>query len=181
MITFSFVGLETVTGVILAVLLVFLSVEKTLPKKQAGIREYRKAQAEAEGKEWIAPEVRAALDEEKYMEENEAAFLAALKEKCEKKGLDYEAEAAAHREKKAVAARKAEKKKRAAAEKEARRAEAAQAKAMRRQEALTPLQRAKKEEKAKRRAEKDEAAWQAELKKGIAYREKITAELKRKG
>ena len=181
MITFSFVGLETFTGVILAVLLVFLSVEKTLPKKQAGIREYRKAQAEAEGKEWIAPEVRAALDEEKYMEENEAAFLAALKEKCEKKGLDYEAEAAAHREKKAVAARKAEKKKRAAAEKEARRAEAAQAKAMRRQEALTPLQRAKKEEKAKRRAEKDEAAWQAELKKGIAYREKITAELKRKG
>lgn len=37
-ITFSFVGLETFTGVILAVLLVFLSVEKGIEKKQAEIK-----------------------------------------------------------------------------------------------------------------------------------------------
>ena len=37
-ITFSFVGLETFTGVILAVLLVFLSVEKEIEKKQAEIK-----------------------------------------------------------------------------------------------------------------------------------------------
>lgn len=38
-ITFGFVGLEVFTGVILAVLLVFLSVEKDIGKKQAEIRE----------------------------------------------------------------------------------------------------------------------------------------------
>lgn len=37
-ITFAFVGLETFTGIILAVLLIFLGVEKTIDKKQAEIR-----------------------------------------------------------------------------------------------------------------------------------------------
>lgn len=179
-ITFSFVGLETITGVILAVLLLFLSVEKTLPKKQEKIREYQKAQAEAQGREWIAPERKAAADEERYREENEAAFLASLREKCEKKGLDYEAEAEAHREKVAEAARKAEAKKQAAAEKEARRTESIREKAARKREALSPAARLKKEEKAKRRAEKEEAALQAELRKGEAYREKITFALSQK-
>ena len=36
-ITFSFVGLETITGIILAVLLLFLNVEKNLSKKQEEI------------------------------------------------------------------------------------------------------------------------------------------------
>ena len=38
-ITFSFVGLETLTGIILAVLLLFLSVEKDIKKKQDEIKE----------------------------------------------------------------------------------------------------------------------------------------------
>lgn len=38
MITFSFVGLETITGLILAVLLIFLSVEKDINKKQEEIK-----------------------------------------------------------------------------------------------------------------------------------------------
>ena len=38
-ITFGFVGLETITGVILAVLLIFLNVEKNIDKEQAEIRE----------------------------------------------------------------------------------------------------------------------------------------------
>ena len=37
-ITFAFVGLETITGVVLAVLLIFLNVEKGMPKKQEEIR-----------------------------------------------------------------------------------------------------------------------------------------------
>lgn len=37
-ITFGFVGLETFTGIILAVLLIFLGVEKTISGKQAEIR-----------------------------------------------------------------------------------------------------------------------------------------------
>ncbi|MDE7354857.1 MAG: MFS transporter [Acetatifactor sp.] len=40
-ITFGFVGLEVFTGVILAVLLIFLSVEKDIGKKQAQIKERR--------------------------------------------------------------------------------------------------------------------------------------------
>lgn len=38
-ITFGFVGLETITGVVLAVLLIFLNVEKDIEKKQTEIRE----------------------------------------------------------------------------------------------------------------------------------------------
>lgn len=37
-ITFAFVGLETITGLILAILLIFLSVEKTVGRKQAIIK-----------------------------------------------------------------------------------------------------------------------------------------------
>ena len=37
-ITFGFVGLETITGIVLAVLLVFLSVEKVIEKEQAEIQ-----------------------------------------------------------------------------------------------------------------------------------------------
>ena len=40
-ITFGFVGLEVFTGVILAVLLAFLSVEKDIGKKQAQIKARR--------------------------------------------------------------------------------------------------------------------------------------------
>ena len=43
-ITFGFVGLETVTGVILAVLLIFLNVEKNIDKEQAEIKARREAE-----------------------------------------------------------------------------------------------------------------------------------------
>ena len=42
-ITFGFVGLETITGVILAVLLIFLNVEKNIHKEQAEIKARREA------------------------------------------------------------------------------------------------------------------------------------------
>ena len=59
-ITFCFVGLETITGLVLAGLLLFLTVEKTISNKQAMIRERQKAEFLARGEEWIEPEVRAA-------------------------------------------------------------------------------------------------------------------------
>lgn len=46
-ITFAFVGLETITGVILAILLIFLNVEKDIDKEQAEIKA-RKGVADAE-------------------------------------------------------------------------------------------------------------------------------------
>ena len=40
-ITFGFVGLETITGLVLAGLLIFLSVEKVIDKEQAEIKARR--------------------------------------------------------------------------------------------------------------------------------------------
>ena len=176
MITFSFVGLETITGIILAVLLIFLSVEKTLSRKQAKIREYQRAKAEARGEEWVAPEVRAAEEEAKYLRENELAFEAALKEKCAAKGLDFEKELADYR--KAVAGKeaKAAEKKRLAEEKEKAKAEKAKARKEEKLAAMSPEDRLKKEQKEAKRAEAEEAAWQRELAAGEAYRAKIQAE-----
>ena len=181
MITFSFVGLETITGIILAVLLIFLSVEKTLSRKQAKIRDYQRAEAAARGEEWVAPEVRAAEAEAAYLRENEIAFEAALKDKCAAKGLDFEKELADYREAAAEKAAKTAEKKRLAEEKEKSKAEKAKARKEKRLAALSPEKRLKKEQKEAKRAEAEEAAWQRELAAGEAYRAKVKAELEAKG
>ena len=177
MITFSFVGLETITGIILAVLLIFLSVEKTLSRKQAKIREYQRAEAAARGEEWVAPEVRAAEEEAKYLRENELAFEAALREKCVAKGLDFEKELADYQKAVAEKAVKTAEKKRLAEEKEESKAEKAKARKDARLAAMSPEDRLKKEQREAKRAESEEAAWQRELAAGEAYRAKIQAEL----
>ncbi len=181
MITFSFVGLETITGIILAVLLIFLSVEKTLSRKQAKIREYQKAEAAARGEEWISPEARAAEEEAKYLRENETAFEAALKEKCAAKGLDFEKELADYQKAAAEKAAKTAEKKHLAEEKEEAKAEKAKAHKEEKLAALSPEDRLKKEQKEAKRAEAEEAAWQRELAAGEAYRAKVKAELEAKG
>ncbi len=181
MITFSFVGLETITGIVLAVLLIFLTVEKTLSRKQAKIREYQRAEAAARGEEWVAPEVRAAEAEATYLRENELAFEAALKEKCAAKGLDFEKELADYQKAAAEKAAKTAEKKRLAEEKEKAKAEKAKARKEERLAALSPEDRLKKEQKEARRAEAEEAAWQRELAAGEAYRAKVKAELEAKG
>ena len=177
MITFAFVGLETITGIILAVLLLFLNVEKTIVRKQAKIREYQQADAEARGEEWVAPEIRAAQDEEKYLIENEEAFAAALKEKCAKKGLNFDDELSTHKQALSDKQRKAEEKKRIAEKKAAEKAKRAEERKAAKIAALSPEKRAALEQKAKLRAEKEEREWREELKKGEAYRAKIQAEL----
>lgn len=181
MITFSFVGLETITGVILAILLIFLTVEKTLSRKQEKIREYQKTEAAARGEEWVAPEVRAAEEKATYLSENEIAFEAALKEKCSAKGLDFEKELADYRKAAAEKAAKSAEKKRLAEEKEKAKAEKAMARKDEKLAALSPEKRLKKEQKEAKRAEADETAWQRELAAGEAYRAKIKAELETKG
>lgn len=181
MITFSFVGLETITGVILAVLLIFLTVEKTLSRKQAKIREYQKAEAAARGEEWVAPEVRAAEEEATYLRENELAFEAALKDKCAAKGLDFEKELADYQKAAAEKAAKTAEKKRLAEEKEKSKAEKAKARKEEKLAALSPEKRLKKEQKEAKRAEAEETAWKREFAAGEAYRAKVKAELEAKG
>ena len=181
MITFSFVGLETITGILLAVLLIFLNVENTLARKQEKIREYRQAEAEKRGEVWIAPEIRAAQEEERYQQENELAFEAALKEKCTAKGIDFTQELAKHQKAVYEKAQKAAEKKQHTVEKERLKAEAAKARAEIKSAALSPEARQKKAQRAAKHAAAEEAAWQRELAAGEAYRAKIRAELEAKG
>ncbi len=176
-ITFAFVGLEAITGVILAALLIFLSVEKTISRKQAMIRERRKAEAEARGEEWIAPEIKAALDEERFILESEKVFAEELKAKCEKKGLNFESELEEHKKQLAEQRAKQAEKKRLADEKAAAKLKKAEEKKAAKLARLTPEKLAAKEAKAKKRQERDDALWAIELAKGEACYQKIQAEL----
>lgn len=176
-ITFAFVGLESVTGVILAVLLVFLSVEKTIARKQEMIRERQKAAALARGEEWVAPEVQAEIDEKKFRKEGERIFAEELEAKCQKKGLDYAAELEKHKRAVAEADEKKAEKKRLADERAAAKAARADAKRAAKRARLTPEQLAAREEKDKRRQARDDAAWAVEREKGEAFYTKIQAEL----
>lgn len=177
LITFSFVGLETITGVILAGLLLFLSVEKTISRKQAMIRDRQKAATEARGEEWVAPEIQAEIDEKNFLEESERIFAEELSAKCSKKGLNYEQELEKHN--KAVAEKRAKQaeKKRLAEEKQTAKIKKAEERKAEKLAKLTPNQIEKKEAVKKRRQERDDAAWAIELEKGEAYYQKIQAEL----
>jgi len=175
----GYVAPEIVDGVTVAA--TQSAVEKTIARKQAKIREYQKADAEARGEEWVAPEIRAAQDEEKYLLENEEAFAAALKLKCTKKGLNYDNELAAHKREMSERERKNAEKKRIAEEKAAEKAKRAEERRAAKLAALPPDKRAALEQKAALRAEREEREWQAELKAGEAYRAKIQAELVAKG
>lgn len=178
-ITFAFVGLETFTGLVLAGLLVFLSVEKTISRKQEVIRARQKAACEARGEEWVAPEVQAVRDEEKFLAESEEIFAKELKERCGKKGLDYEKELREHNELVSAKREKAQQKRRLAQEKAEEKARRCEEKRAARLASMTQEQLAKKEEKDKERAEREEAFWQKEKSAGEEYYKKVRAELAR--
>ena len=176
-ITFAFVGLESITGIILAGLLIFLTVEKTIGKKQSMIRERQKAAAEARGEEWISPEIQAEIDERRFIEESEKIFAEELKVKCEKKGLNYEAELEKHKTQIAEQRAKQLEKKRLADEKASAKLKKTEEKRAAKLAKLTPKQLAAKEAKAKKRQEREDVAWKIELEKGEAYYRKIQTEL----
>lgn len=178
-ITFAFVGLETFTGLVLAGLLVFLSVEKTISRKQEVIRARQKAACEARGEEWVAPEVQAVRDEEKFLAESEEIFAKELKERCSKKGLDYEKELREHNELVSAKREKVQQKRRLAQEKAEEKARRCEEKRAARLASMTQEQLAKKEEKDKERAEREEAFWQKEKSAGEEYYKKVRAELAR--
>ena len=180
MITFGFVGLETITGVILAVLLLFLNVEKTIARKQENIKEFHKEECEAKGETYVDPQVLAAQEEEKYRQENEEAFLASLKEKCEKKGLNYDEEVQKHNQK----VEEANAKKEAKAEKAKAKQEASVKKTSDKREAklasMSEEQKTAFLAKEEKKHQKEEEAWAKEFAYGVAYRKKIAEELQRR-
>ncbi len=117
--TWIFIGGETLCYAVIAVIFIFMNVEKFSDQDHKTIIENQKAEALANGEEWIEPEeeaeAEAAAEEQRKTE---------LKAKCEKKGLNYEEEEskyqAAQAEKKRIAEEKAAAKKKAAEEKAAK-------------------------------------------------------------
>ncbi len=91
-ITWSFVGVEAVSGIVLAVMVACITVEKGLDKVTAGLMERKKAQAEAAGVEWIDPVEAAKREEEETKAAAQEERIRKLREKCQRKGLDFESE-----------------------------------------------------------------------------------------
>lgn len=176
-ITFAFVGLETITGLVLAILLMFLNVEKNIDKKQAQIKLFHKEEAEKRGEIWIDPEIKSLEDEKRYLLENEEAFKVSLKAKCEKKGLNYEKELALHNEKECE---KKEKKEAKEAKKVKENEERQEKIAKRKAEKMASVSKQKQgefERKDSLRKQKREEQWQKEEALGAKYRQKIAKQL----
>lgn len=176
-ITFAFVGLEVITGAALAVLLIFLNVEKTVTRKQAAILAYRRAECEAAGKVWVDPDTAAAREQIRQEQESEAAYLAELKEKCAKNGWNYEKKAAEHRQKTASAKAKAEEKRLMEEKKTAARAQKQAKKQTAKLAKCRPEKQTAQQEKEAQKAAAIDRLWEKEQKAGNAYRSKLQAEL----
>ncbi len=175
--TLFFVGIEAIAGLVYAFMLLPVTVEKTVGRKQLMIRARQKALCEARGEVWVEPEIRAAEEQKRMDMEAEEFFRKELKERCEKKGLDYNIELEKHigamrikeekqAEKERLASIKAEEKSKIVADKKAARFAA-----------MTEEQRARKSERERLRAEREEAAWQKEKAKGEEFYHKIQVEL----
>lgn len=110
-----FVGVPMIGYIIGAVLQIFFDVEKEMPKILADIVDRRKAEAAARGEVYISPEEKAALEQAEQERISEQKRIEELKEKCAKKGLNFEEEEAKYQarlaEQKAKEEAKAAKKK----------------------------------------------------------------------
>lgn len=173
-IVFSFVGLETITGIVLAVLLIFLNVEKTVERKQAEIRTLQREKCLAESREWVDPEVEAEREQARFEAEAKEAALRELEETCKRKGWDYEQKRSEYQQRRAAEQEKKEQKRNAAEKKAAEKAEKAAAKRAQKEAGMSEKERARR----KAKQERDDRAWAEEQRKGRAYRQKIQRELK---
>ncbi len=109
--TFLAFGVEGICYIIIAVMFLFMAVEKFTNADNKAIVADQKAEVLAAGGKWIEPDERLKLEEEENNRLVEEARVAELKEKCEKKGLNFEEENAKFLEAKAAADEKAAKKK----------------------------------------------------------------------
>ena len=172
-----FVGLEAIAGLVYAVMLLPVTVEKTVDKKLVIIRARQRAACEARGEVWAEPEVRAAEEQKRLDAEAEEYYRKELKERCQKKGLDYEAELAKHTEALRVKEEKQAEKERTAKEKAAKKAERLAQKREAKLAAMTPEQARRAQERKAARKARDEAAWQKEKAAGELVYQKMQAQL----
>ena len=109
--TFLAFGVEGVCYVIIAIMFLFMGVERFTNVDNKAIIADQKAEVLAANGNWVEPDERLRLEEEENNRLVEEARVAELKEKCEKKGLNFEEENAKFLEKKAEADKKAADKK----------------------------------------------------------------------
>ena len=172
-----FVGLEAVAGLVYALMLLPVTVEKTVDKKLVIIRARQRAACEARGEVWAEPEVRAAEEQKRLDAEAEEYYRKELKERCQKKGSDYEAELAKHTEALRVKEEKQAEKERAAKEKAAKKAERLAQKREAKLSAMAPERIKRMQERKAARKARDEAAWQREKAAGELVYQKMQAQL----
>ncbi|MCH5162334.1 MAG: MFS transporter [Clostridiales bacterium] len=90
--TISYIWIETIAYAVCTVIMVFFIVEKYLKADRKITLERQKANAAAAGVAWIDPDERLRLEQEEADRVAEQARIDELKAKCEKSGLDFEAE-----------------------------------------------------------------------------------------
>lgn len=90
--TMAFYLFNIILAVAYLVLLPFMDVEKHLPEINAELKERRKAAVLARGEEWIEPEELERMELEEAERIHEENRIHDLKEKCKKKGLDFDTE-----------------------------------------------------------------------------------------
>ena len=98
-ILFAYYGSYAIFAIIMFVVCIFFDAEKKMPEIHAELRRRAKKAAEDRGEVYIAPEDLERMEMEKAAKELEVSRIAQLKEKCAKKGLDFEAEEAKYQAK----------------------------------------------------------------------------------
>lgn len=112
--TFFIWGIFVIPAIFFAVIafvLFFFRVEKELPQMKEDIIERHKAEAKARGEVYISPDEKAALEQAENDRMAEKKRVEELKARCEKKGLNFEAEEAKYQKKLAEKKAKEEAKK----------------------------------------------------------------------
>lgn len=89
---FAFYFFDILLAAANLILLPFVDVEKKLPQINADLLEREKQAALARGEEWVSPEELERRENEAAEAQKEADRIADLKERCQKKGLDFETE-----------------------------------------------------------------------------------------
>ena len=107
--TMSFYLFDIILAVANLILLPFVDVEKKLPVINAELLRRKKEAVLAKGEVWIEPEEQERL--ERAAQEREANRVQDLKDRCARKGLDFETENRKYLEKQAIKQSKQEKKK----------------------------------------------------------------------
>lgn len=97
--SWCFVGVPMVGYLIGSLLMLIFDVENKMPQITADITARHKAEAEARGEVYISPEEKAAIEQEELEKKAEEKRIEELKEKCAKKGLDFQEEERKYQEK----------------------------------------------------------------------------------